>query len=386
MVGENSDQAKKKQPKEKPPKNPCLRCRKDVTKDHKSVQCQTCQFWVHVECQGISDELFNFLREGEGVCWNCNSCLASSARLERTVIAFEARLKETETVSAKTIGELKRVDDGLAQLRKEFEAEKEKTRKAAQEKDDQYVSREEYREREARRTNVIMHRVKEPAEEIRTAEERRQQDMEECTRIFTSLMMEEEARNDIKLCRRIGERGLEPRPMVVVLRTEATKSKILEMAKNLRDTEFNEVGIVPDLTVQQRREESQMIEEVERMNEEELSDEDRAKNLKWQVVGPRGAKRIIKGVEREQYTQRRGAGRRRSGIRGGNSRGSGVNRLPLRSGSPRQLGAGSTVRLEAQLLPSTRLAGSKRKEMEVTAEAGEVDGMEEETTSPARKK
>ena len=210
--------------------------------------------------------------------------------------------------------------------------------------------------------------------------------MEECTRIFTSLMMEEEARNDIKLCRRIGERGLEPRPMVVVLRTEATKSKILEMAKNLRDTEFNEVGIVPDLTVQQRREESQMIEEVERMNEEELSDEDRAKNLKWQVVGPRGAKRIIKGVEREQYTQRRGAGRRRSGIRGGNSRGSGVNRLPLRSGSLRQLGAGSTVRLEAQLLPSTRLAASKRKEMEVTAEAGEVDGMEEETTSPARKK
>ena len=73
------------------------------------------------------------------------------------MIAFEARLKETETVSAKTIGELKRVDDGLAQLRKEFEEEKEKTRKAAQEKDDQYLSREEYREREARRTNVIMH-------------------------------------------------------------------------------------------------------------------------------------------------------------------------------------------------------------------------------------
>ena len=34
------------------------------------------------------------------------------------------------------------------------------------------------------------------------------------------------------------------------------------MAKNLRDTEFNEVGIVPDLTVQQRREESQIAEEV----------------------------------------------------------------------------------------------------------------------------
>ena len=230
---------------------------------------------------------------------------------------------------------------------------------------------------------MIMHRVKEPEEEIRTAEERSQQDMEECTKIFTSLMMEE-ARNDIKLCRRIGERGQDPRPMVVDLRTEATKSKILEMAKNLRDTEYKEVGIVPDLTVQQRREESQMTEEVERMNEEELSDEDRAKNLKWLVVGPRGAKKIIKGVEREQYMQRRGARGRRSGARGGSSRGTGVNRMPLRPGSPRQLGAGCSVRLEAQLLPSTRQVTSKRKEMETAAEVEE--GMEEETTSPARKK
>ena len=98
MAGGNNEQAKKKQPKEKPPKHPCLRCRKDVTNDQKSVQCQTSQYWVHAECQGISDELFTFLVEGEGVCWNCNSCLASSARLERTVIAFEARLKETETL------------------------------------------------------------------------------------------------------------------------------------------------------------------------------------------------------------------------------------------------------------------------------------------------
>ena len=381
-----ADQGKaKKGPKPPPkPKHPCLRCRKAVTTDTKSVQCQTCQYWVHAECQGISDELFTFLVEGEGVCWNCNSCLASSARLERTVIAFEARLKETETVAAKTVGELKRVDDGLAQLRREFEAEKIKTREAAQQKDDRYVTKEEFREREARKTNIIMHRVKEPGDEVRSGEERRQQDMEECTKIFKALMMEEEARNDIKLCRRIGEKGADPRPMVVVLRTEATKSKILEMAKNLRDTEFNEVGIVPDLTVQQRREENQMAEEVERMNEEELTAEDRAKNLKWLVVGPRGAKRIIKGVEREQFHPRRGMRGRRSGTRGG----TGANRMPLRLGSPRTLGAGSLVRLEPLLLPSTDpRTRNKRKEMEgTTDQEEEEDPMEEGVTSPARKK
>ena len=68
-----------------------------------------------------------------------------------------------------------------------------------------------------------------------------------------------------------------PETMVVVLRTEATRSKILEMAKNLKDTEFNDVGIVPNLTVQQRREEDQLFEEVTRRNEEELTAEDKAK-------------------------------------------------------------------------------------------------------------
>ena len=390
MVGESNDQTKKKQPKEKPPKNPCLRCRKDVTKEQKSVQCQTCQFWVHVECQGISDELFSFLVEGEGVCWNCNSCLASSARLERTVIAFEARLKEQETATTKTVGEIKRVDEGLAQLRREFEAEKAKTREAAQNKDDKYISREEYREREARKLNIIMHRVKEPGNEVKTAEDRRQQDTVESIKIFTALMMEEEGRTDIKLCRRIGERGQDPRPMVVVLRTEATKTKILEMAKNLRDTEFSEVGIVPDLTVQQRREEHQLAEEADRMNEEELTDDDRAKNWKWLVVGPRGAKKLIKGVPREQFP-RRG---RRSNARGGGGRGgTGANSLPLR-GSPRRFGESNPVRLEHLLPPQQLLTATdprttrqaKRKEMAGTTEADENDEMEEETGSPARKK
>ena len=62
---------------------------------------------------------------------------------------------------------------------------------------------------------------------------------------------------------------------------------------------FNEVGIVPDLTPRQRKEEQNMSEEVEKKNEEVLSDEDKAKNLRWLLVGPRGARRIIKGVPRE---------------------------------------------------------------------------------------
>ena len=65
--------------------------------------------------------------------------------------------------------------------------------------------------------------------------------------------------------------------MVVVLRTETTKNKILERAKNLRESSYKEVGIVPDLTVQQRREEQQLSEEADRRNRKELTAEDQTK-------------------------------------------------------------------------------------------------------------
>ena len=62
----------------------------------------------------------------------------------------------------------------------------------------------------------------------REIEERTKKDLEECGKIFKELDMEREAAEDINVCRRIGERGEEPRPMVVVLRTEEAKRKLLE--------------------------------------------------------------------------------------------------------------------------------------------------------------
>jgi hypothetical protein len=59
------------------------------------------------------------------------------------------------------------------------------------------------------------------------------------------------------------------------------------------------------MTRMQRRAEDQLAKEVETRNNQ-LTTEDREKNLRWMVVGRRGKKRMIKGTEREQqnYTRR----------------------------------------------------------------------------------
>ena len=79
----------------------------------------------------MSEELFNILANPERfgrVFWNCDCCLTSIVRLERHVVDVEKRVKEVETMATNTVGELKKVDEVVAQLRKEFDLERERTR------------------------------------------------------------------------------------------------------------------------------------------------------------------------------------------------------------------------------------------------------------------
>jgi hypothetical protein len=49
-----------------------------------------------------------------------------------------------------------------------------------------------------------------------------------------------------------------------------------------------------------------MMVEVERRNQEELTEQDKSKNLCWKLVGRRGQKRMVKVAEREAVSRRGG--------------------------------------------------------------------------------
>ena len=62
---------------------------------------------------------------------------------------------------------------------------------------------------------------------------------------------------------------------------------------------FSDIGVLPDLTLEQRKDEA------DRRNGH-LTADDKAKNLSWAVVGKRGEKRLLKGVERERREEAHG--------------------------------------------------------------------------------
>jgi hypothetical protein len=184
--------------------------------------------------------------------------------------------------------EIEQLKEELRRVRSAAEAEKEERSDALA---------EELREREMRRNNIIIHGLREP-EHIHQARDKMENDRQTCGEIFNIIGARVRAA-DLRFCRRIGERGRDPRPLVIGMRSEEEKRTVLDRAGALRGSRLDNISVGPDLTKMQRRAEEKLTREAESRNGQ-LTTEDREKNLKWLVVGRRGEKRLIKAVERDQ--------------------------------------------------------------------------------------
>ena len=105
----------------------------------------------------------------------------------------------------------------------------------------------ELREREARRLNLVIHGLLEPEDSLKDPKERMERDKEECERLFIAMKARTRYKA-VRFCRRIGERGRDPRPVVFGVHSEEEKRHLLEKAKELRYTRYENVTIVPDMT------------------------------------------------------------------------------------------------------------------------------------------
>jgi hypothetical protein len=142
---------------------------------------------------------------------------------------------------------------------------------------------EEMRAREAIRRNIVIYGMEE--QERGTDKEKMEADLTECEKVYTATGVRA-GKRDIRFCRR--------------MKSELVKAELLDAAKERQNTRYKHVSIGPDQTKKQKQAETMLNEEVDRKNREELSEEDRSKNLKWMAVGRKGEKRIVKAPVREE--------------------------------------------------------------------------------------
>ena len=279
---------------------PCLCWGDNDKRNQNSVKCVMYQLWAHKNCVKLSDETFKALlaqlKESGSAYWVCRPCQNFANRNEHKFSEVQKRNEDTDRRVTKNTERIKKSEDNIEELRETIRRLEERAEKDRTEKDTKLY--EEMQEREVRRLNLVLHGVQEPADSIRTNRERQEADKQKCGEIFISMRASTKC-EDIKFCRRIGERGAAPRPLIIGLENKEVKRHLLWQARNLAGTRFHEISLVPDLTRKQREVEDNIKKEAEARNRS-LTREDISGGLSWFVVGKRGEKRLVKGVERQR--------------------------------------------------------------------------------------
>lgn len=293
----------------------CLACSKKFGKSDFSVQCTVCGLWIHKSCANLTDEMFKFLDDQFKLTgtafWACRACTQYAKQMNHKMREIETKLDLVKETCQKNEGGLKRVQEEVAKLSEKVELQSrkvEEARAAAVTSSSTGVF-QELRERESKRNNVIMHGMGE-APPDRTGRARWDWDVKSCENLFNALHLTIKA-DGIRFVRRVGELGEHPRPLVVGFHEERDKARVLRA--DTRKTRFRDVDIAPDLTKTQREEDDAVRVEMVNRNKR-MSSEDRSKNLAWAVVGPRGAKRLVKrriDCEEEMAAGRRSRARQR---------------------------------------------------------------------------
>lgn len=223
--------------------------------------------------------------------WHCVTCLASTARLDAAIKSMEIRLSNVETRLLASDDRAKLTDVRLDRV--ELVAEQAKAEVQGAKEDVANVIFEEMRDREEKRLNIVLHNVGEAGRV--SVEEARKWDEDSFNNVAKAMSVPARYANCTTFSRRLGAGGGDrPRPLLVGLRSEEDKAMILNGARNLATTGLRTVSVVPDLTKRQREHDDKIRKEADRRNREELTEEERAKNVRWVAVGRKGARKVVR--------------------------------------------------------------------------------------------
>ena len=353
----------------KAPAFPCIRCKKNVAKE-KAIGCATCGLWVHKDCEEMPDEIFNILvKKLGGIKWHCPSCEASTERLAASIKLVETRLNGVEDRLGAAEEKSKLVEakaDNALLIAEQARAAAENASG-----DITKVVFEELSKREDKKSNIILHNVGES--DSTDLAESKKWDEDSFNNITEAIGVNLKYQECATFSRRLGMGNRDrARPLLIGLKTEEQKAAILGCASKLATTHLRGVSVVPDLTKKQREMDEEVRREADRKNRDELTEDDRAKNLRWVAVGRKGARKIVKKVYTERQFQH-------SQQPNNNSR---FNNQP--NSTRLASGSNTTIVGPAKKRPATEqpTAATKKKSRQVEAEVGvEVDEEEEDEES-----
>ena len=355
------------------PKHPCIVCQKNVTSN--SIACSVCSRWCHAPCSDLDPQVLKYFETQQATTgthsWSCTGCNIAYTKLNTRIRQLENKLEEQEKALKENKEETTKNTDRLDEVEKEMTEMKKEAKKDRDELIKKTTSHwsKEMMEREARKSNLVIYGLPEPAANIKAGHERQRMDKETVGDLFEALQVN--VRNDdVKFAARVGKIteavSTNPRPLKMSFRNTGTREEIFANAKLLPRTEFHAVSIVPDLTEMQRQDDKDLFKEAERLNQE-MSAEDSG-NFFYRCIGRRGERTIVRLKKTDNGGNRINGGSRTNG-------GDRTNRANMATGANRV----SRGRVRESIYQTT--TDREEEEMEDTDSNGKRGRQEESDDS-----
>lgn len=297
---------------------PCIVCSKNVTGQGKdgSIACCVCQRWTHNNCTDLHPEAlkyFNKMFKDQGHhFYSCAGCSLAYHELNMRLAEVNKKLETLSTEVAKNTENNKTTSHRVDQV----ELEVDKVKKDMKASTDNVVREttkawsSELREREQLRSNIVIYGLSELDHRNKAGNSRKNHDYKETEAMLSEIGVETNLTESAKFVYRLGELNEEveenPRPVKIGLRSLEVREKIFDKARNLPKTRYKDISIVPDLTALQRKEDKELQDEVDQLNQD--MDQEESLNWHYRCVGRRGERVIRKLKVTEQTRQRRGRG------------------------------------------------------------------------------
>ena len=179
-----------------------------------------------------------------GVMWQCQSCQASTARLEASLKKVEKRLNNVEASMSNVEERVKLVDARVEKA--ELVAEQAKKEAHSVKEDVTQAVYEEMRERDEKRLNILLHNVPEAGEA--TEEEARRWDEESFNNIVGAMGLKLQFKECATFSSRLGQKGKD-RPLLIGLKKEDDKAMILSCSSKLARSNFKEISCTDELLI-----------------------------------------------------------------------------------------------------------------------------------------
>jgi len=279
--------------------NPCLKCDLNVAKNAKAVRCMFCKLFIHIDCAGITEDMYKFMSDQSAVIgvmhYTCKACVSGTSVLFQEVNQIKQDLKRVEEKTDTNT-------EDITDIRGEVRDIKSNVNPKKISKDTSTEVLKELDDREMKSRNVVIFNFPEPDISITEGEERKNSDLVELDSLFTVMKNNLTVEECVKFTRRLGVKQDEKaRPFLIGFNTLDNFNDLFSSVRNLKDSTFSRVSITPDLTKAQRESDAAVLKEVEELNK----NEEDSLNWVWKAVGQQGKKRARrqKKYEKEQSSK-----------------------------------------------------------------------------------